>query len=308
MTMVRTASAVSTVLFSWSVLCGTPASAAQDALARAKDLYMSAAYEDALVALSDYRPAPTERVEADEYRAFCLLALGKLDDATKVIEQIVTANPTFQPPEAQASPRIQDAFRSVRRRLLPAIVRQIYTDAKSAYDRADYDVASKQFERVTTLLADADVAASGDLADLRVLSKGFGDLIQKQQTAAAAAQPPAPSQPPPPQAAPKPSAEIDRVYSAEDVDVIAPVAISQTVPPWRPTGPQPAAPREVTLMVLIDETGRVASVRVAGTLLPPYDAQLRQAASRWRYQPATRNGRPVKYRKAVAIRLQPNGE
>ena len=302
MTIIRTSSVVAFALASCLTIATAGAAAAQDGLARAKDLYMSAAYEDALAVLSDYHAAPGETVEADEYRAFCLLALGKQTEAARVIEEIVTTNPAFRPPEAHASPRIQEAFRTVRKRVLPTIVRQTYKDAKDAYDRSDYDTASKQFARVTALLADAELADSSDLADLRLLAKGFGDLTQKQLAAAAAPQAPPPSAPVPP--APKAASEVDRIYTADDPDVTPPVVISQTIPAWRPTGPQPQA-REVALVILIDEAGHVASARLAGTLQPPYDAILRQAASRWRYQPATRNGRPVKYQKAVAIRLQP---
>jgi tetratricopeptide (TPR) repeat protein len=305
MTMTRTASAAATILVSCSAVIGAARTAGQDALARAKDLYMSAAYEDALAVLGEYR-APSGTVEADEYRAFCLLALGKMDDATKVIEQIVTANPSFQPPDAQASPRIQEAFRSVRRRVLPTIVRQTYKDAKDAFDRADYETAARQFTRTTTLLADPEAGNSTDFADLRLLAKGFGELSQKQlaqkQAAAPAAPPPPPELTPPP---PKPTANPDRTYGPEDPDVTPPVAVSQVVPPWRPTGPRPSS-REIVLMLLIDETGTVVSVRLAGTLQPPYDAMLRQAASRWKYRPALRNGRPVKYQKAVAVRLDPS--
>jgi tetratricopeptide (TPR) repeat protein len=295
------------LLVSWSAILGTLAAAAdQDALARAKDLYLSAAYDEALAALRDYHSPPDEMVEADEYRAFCLFALGKVDDAARVIEQIVAARPSFQPAAAQASPRIQEMFRSVRRRVLPAIARQAYTEAKDAFARSDFDVAAKQFERVTALLADADVADSGDLSDLRLLAKGFGELIEKQTAEAArpAAARPAAARPASVQASPREASEVDRIYGADDSDVTPPVAISQTLPPWHPTGPQ-GETYECALLVVIDETGRVVSVRVTGTLSAPYEILLRQAAGRWKYRPALRNGRPVKFQRAIAIRLQP---
>ena len=300
MSTTRTAPAVAIVLVSWWTMVGSPAAdAAQDQLARAKDLYTSAAYDEALEALGDYKPAAADAIEANEYRAFCLLALGKTDEATRAIEQIITAHPSFQPPEALASPRVQEAFRTVRRRLLPAIVRQTYTSAKEAFDRSDFDAAAKEFDRVRTLLNDTDVADSGDLADLRLLSKGFGELIQKMSTPAALPAVPVASPPSSAEAVP----EGDHVYGHDDPDVTPPVVISQTVPSFRPTGQQ-SDKAEVALVILIDETGSVASVRLQGTLGGPYDAMLRQAAARWKYQPATKNGRPVKFQKAVAIRLK----
>ena len=38
---------------------------------------------------------------------------------------------------------------------------------------------------------------------------------------------------------------------------------------------------------------------------PQYDAMAVAAAKRWRYQPATLNGTPVKYRKAVQVSVKP---
>src|SRR5262249_58503348 len=99
------------------------------------------------------------------------------DDARAVIEQIVRANPSFRPSEMQASPRLQEAFSDVRRRVLPSVVRQAYTQAKAAYERKELDAAGQQFDRVVTLLDDPAIA-SGELADLRILSSGFLDLVK----------------------------------------------------------------------------------------------------------------------------------
>src|SRR5262249_60928820 len=101
-------------------------------------------------------------------------------------QQIVEANPSFQPSDAQASPRLKDAFRDVRRRVLPSIVRQTYFEAKLAFDRKDVEAAGIGFESVVALLEDTDAAGAGDLADLRMLSKGFLELIKTTAPPAAA--------------------------------------------------------------------------------------------------------------------------
>ena len=57
---------------------------AQDPLSAAKDLYASAAYEDALSTLSRMdggSTAPEIARQVDEYRAFCLYALGRTREA-----------------------------------------------------------------------------------------------------------------------------------------------------------------------------------------------------------------------------------
>src|SRR5262245_43169657 len=187
MTITRAASLVAIALASWSTIAVSQ-TAAQDTLARVRDLYASAAYDEVLALLSQVeRPSARAEAEVDQYRAFCLLALGRSDDARKVIQQIVEANPQFQPSDAQASPRLKDAFRDVRRRVLPSIVRQSYAEAKLAYDRKDLEAAGIGFESVVALLDDADVSGAGDLADLRILSKGFLDLVKS------APPPPAPA-------------------------------------------------------------------------------------------------------------------
>jgi thioredoxin-like negative regulator of GroEL len=293
MAIARTVPAILAVLVSSSVILVTPASASgQDELARAKELYASAAYDDALAALSNYRGAGGDLIEVDEYRAFCLLAVGKTEDAGKVIEQIIARHPSFQPSEAQASPRIQEAFRRVRRRVLPALVRRAYNEAKETFDRKEFATAAKQFDQVIALINDADGADSGDLVDLRTLSKGFADLIKTMPAAA----------PEPAKIQSKATAPIEAIYSTRDVDVSPPVPILQRMPPWHPMIGDDG-PYEATLMLIIDETGNVASATLIGSLRPSYDALLREVAPRWKYRPAMKNGRPVKFQKVIAIRL-----
>ena len=87
----------------------------QDALTRAKDLYASAAYDDALAVLDQLKldSSSPDVVEAGQYRAFCLLALGRSDEGRKAIAGIVEADPLFQPAETQMSPRLVTVFRDV---------------------------------------------------------------------------------------------------------------------------------------------------------------------------------------------------
>jgi hypothetical protein len=302
MTITRAASVAAVlvaVTLATSAAVVSPA-AAQDTLARVRDLYTSAAYDEALALLNQVdRPSAQAEAEVDQYRAFCLLALGRSDDARKVIQQIVEANPSFQPSDAQASPRLRDAFRDVRRRVLPSIVRQTYREAKSAYDRKDFEAAGIGFESVVALLEDADVTGAGDLADLRILSKGFLDLVKTTPPPAAA--PAATATAPPPTAA-VPDARA--IFGPTDADVTPPVAISQAMPPWYPSRHDTQI-YQGALILVIDETGAVSSVRSQGQLPPPYLAVLRRAAASWTFQPAMRNGVPVKYSKTVGVRLSP---
>ena len=172
---------------------------AQETVAAARDLYTSANYEDALAVLSRLdtpSSQPSDRMAINQYRAFCLLALGRMPEAERAIEAVLTVDLLYRPSDAAMSPRLRSAFAGVRQRILPSIVQQEYARAKTAFDREDFPSAIAQFDRVLQALADPDLgAAAGNLADLRTLATGFRDLSIK-----AAAPPPAPPAPTPPPA------------------------------------------------------------------------------------------------------------
>src|SRR5262245_37968523 len=90
-----------------------------DSLAVARDLYASAAYEDALAVLNRLAPANRNAEETrgvEEYRAFCLIALGREAEAQRAIEAVVTNDPSYRP-ASDVSPRVRTAFADVRRRM-----------------------------------------------------------------------------------------------------------------------------------------------------------------------------------------------
>src|SRR4051812_17453813 len=91
-----------------AVLTASTATAQDRDLSAARELYASAAYEDALVALNRLRSSehpPSQAPIIEQYRAFCLLALGRATDAEQAIEAGVTADPAFHPADDQIWPR-----------------------------------------------------------------------------------------------------------------------------------------------------------------------------------------------------------
>ena len=94
--------------------------AAQDNLTRARELYESAAYEEALVELGRLKTAdPASSAAAiDRYRALCLMALSRGAEADEVIESIVISDPLYLPAATEAAPRVRAAFSAVRQRPL----------------------------------------------------------------------------------------------------------------------------------------------------------------------------------------------
>lgn len=306
----RRSARVAVALLGWLAVA-TPAWAQQDTLARAKDYYASAAYEEALDVLRKLNTAPPsdDAREIAVYQLFCLLALGRLEETKKTIETIVRADPLYHLSEDAASPRVRTLFEDTRRPLLPGIIKDLYTKAKAAYDRKDFAEATNGFDRVIGLIDDAGLADSPGIGDILTLATGFRDLIGVPAPAAPAPPPLAPKTDPSPapSAAAKPP-EAPRTYGPHDGFVVRPIAISNQLPAWRPTGLDARQEFNGDLELLIDETGKVISAVLRRSVHRLYDPVLIEAAQRWKFQPATFNGMPVRYRYVVEVHLRPGGE
>jgi TonB family protein len=277
-----------------------PAPAAS--LSAARTLYASAEYGGALDMLNGLvsdTPAGPERQAIDLYRALCFVAVGNSAEATRVIDAMILQDPLYRPSSDDVPPRLRSAFTDARRRLLPAIVQQSYVSAKSAFDKKDYSAATRGFSQILAALSDPDlesVSSQPPLSDLKMLASGFNDLAAK-----ASAPPPAP--PAPVVAAPAPVVEaVARVYSPSDADVVPPITVRQAVPPYPG---RVLVGGSLVMDVIIDVTGAVESATLASPPNAAYDKLALGAAKTWQYQPATLNGKPVKYRKRIQITLVP---
>ena len=277
----------------------------RDVVGAARELYASARYDEALAVLNDLRPsdngsAVSDRKAIEQYRSLCLLALGRGSEAESAIAAVVTADPSYQPGEVEASPRVRAAFSDVRRRLLPEIASGRYAEAKAFFDRKDHAAAAQHFRQVIALLDDPDMG--GKLPDLRMLANGFLDLAL-----AAAAPPPAPAPVKPtaaaaPMPAPAPPRDPNRAYTMGDKDVQPPVMMRQEMPRLTPAMKSQAREKGV-VEIVIDELGRVTGVAIRESVHPMFDADLIAHAREWRYRPATLAGKPVRYRKMIQINV-----
>lgn len=204
-----------------------------ETLTRVRDLYQSAAYDEALDLLDGLQtdPASQNGAAIAEYRVFCLVALNRSAEARTAIAALVTANPFHQPSEAQASPRIRAAFREVRRDLFPGLVQRSYADARAAFDRKDPE-AIAAFDRVVALLDDPEAETITGRSDLRTIVRGFRDLA-KAVAAAAAPASPAP-----------PAGEQTDAGLPQSVAQAAPVGRIDRAAPPPGTSPVHAAPAE----------------------------------------------------------------
>jgi hypothetical protein len=157
--------------------------AAQDPLGAAKDLYASAAYEDALSALSRIdsgSTAPDIARQVDQYRAFCLYALGRTPEAESVAESMIRKEPLARLDAADASPRLEMMFTDVRKRLLSSLIREQFRTARSALDRKSFSAAEPPLTAARLMIIEAEKLGVKDdgLGDLSLLVDGFLQLIR----------------------------------------------------------------------------------------------------------------------------------
>jgi TonB family protein len=227
-------------------------------------------------------------------------------------------------------------FHDVRRRVLPTAARSLYAKAKASYDQRNFADAHREFSALLQITSDPDAAAQREaLGDLRQLAEGFLKLSENEleqakraeetrlaedakraveearsqeaaaptasPTPAVAAAPPSPR----PTTTPVPS---QPVYTALDATVKPPVELRREMPRWTPSNRAMAAMTLSGLLeIVIDETGSVMSASMAKPVTPTYDQLLLQSARTWRYSPATREGKPVRYRQVLEIVLRPAG-
>lgn len=303
-------SCVRVLIVSVLLLAGLPAPvfARQDLIARVKDYYANASYEEALQTL---RSAPAASpgagvTDVAAYQVFCLVALGREREATDAIAAIVRVDPLYHPPETDVSPRIRSFYENVRKPLLPAIVRQLYASAKERLERKEHAQAKKDLDQVIALLDEMKASGDQDLADLRTLALGFRDLAVIAAAREAAPPPPPPAAPAPvvqPVTLRTPPKEIV-VYSPVDRDVTMPVVVTRTLPPWRAISQvERLQTFRGQLELLIDENGKVLSTKMLKPLRPDYDPVLMKSAMSWTFRPATKDGKPVRYRYVMDMQL-----
>ena len=274
-----------------------------DALAAAKALYASGAYEEAITRLGP-PDLPGASPEGEQYRALSLLALGRADDARQTLEQLVTRNPFFTVYNADVSPRLVTMLRDVRRRVLPGRIRSLYAGAKADFEQRQYPKAATQLNELMMLLADEDLANDqASFGDLKLLAEGFLLLAEREISVATRAAEIGVS---------KPAERTDparvpvRLYSVEDRDVVAPIEISRTMPQWTPPhNAAQAVEYRGILRIVIDEQGRVELATLMQPVSPAYDPILLAAAKEWKFKPATKNGSPVKFQKLIGVVLKP---
>jgi hypothetical protein len=273
-----------------------PARASGADLASVKSLYASASYDEALTEL-DKIDAGNWVEQVDEYRALCLVAIGRTREAEQALEHLVRVSPLHSMTNDRTSPRLVALFEAVRARIMPMVARESYAKARSSYDNGDFDAAVSEFRQLAQLLSDPSlVEQDPNLAEMRKLGEGFAELATAKLNVSAPAAAAITSRPtvPPPEKAPDRSSP--SLFTAEDRDVVPPVALTRTMPRWTP-GFSAGGVRSLRgiLDIVTDAHGDVESVRLVSSVSPQYDRALLAYARDWKFTPAKRHGEPVRY-------------
>jgi ketosteroid isomerase-like protein len=180
------------ILTVWLLAAQAGAAVPSDRLAGVRALFAAADYEAALIVLStdDVASSPG----ADQYRALCLLALGRFDDVDRLLESLIRRDPTFTMSVSEVTPRMIALFRQTRQRLLPGILDDRFKAAKTSFEQGRHAEAAVQFRALLTLLADDDVMSSDGPPvnrDMKRVAEGFLNLSTSSlaESSKAAAQP-----------------------------------------------------------------------------------------------------------------------
>ncbi len=261
-----------------------PPVSAQDPLSAARALYAAARYEDALSAFDAIKSrgalSAEDGLAVEQGRAYCLLALGRKADARAAIEAVVTLDPLFVPGEDETPPKIRAAFRDARRSALPDMLDHLYSRAKNASDSKNFIEAAAGFSRILALLDDPDLTLEpGPRADMRAMAKGFLGLTQATTT----------------------------LFDATWKDVTPPVPERTAIDipsSMRPLG----AAVTLAIEVILTAQGTVESATVRKPDTSGLAPLVLRAMLAWRYRPAAREGRPVRYRMVVQVAIPPRGQ
>lgn len=280
-----------------------------DPLAAVKAAYVATEYEEALTLLSSL-DGGTARDQADVYRALCLLALGRMNEVTRVLHTLAARNPSYRMSEAEVTPRLIALFADVRRRQAQAQVTEAYTAAKATFDAGRFADASVRFGGVLSLLtAHAAVLDPADATtrDLPQLSKGFRDLADAEVARAKALAAAAAAPPPPPPTASAPAAVVPRpemliesvvqryalAYSALDAAAVVRVFPSESVSVLEAAfgrlKSQSIDPRNVA--VTLDPAGDTATVTLT-----------------WAARAAPKIGSTIRAERLTTLRMVRNGD
>jgi hypothetical protein len=221
-------------------------------------------------------PAPEDLAN----RAAGLISAGKIADAAIVFDALVLTYPLYEPDANELAPDALATFRNSRRSLLPNIAVREYNRARDALLAGDVDGALDLGRQVSAMLERLETGAAPPELGARV-QQLLGEATVMRATAE------------------------QIVYSRGDVEVVPPRPLSRQFPAAPPIGIP--AHRIGVLDMVIGTRGDVEIVKLHTPLNRYHERMIVSAAKAWRYRPALREGKPVRFRLSLLINLPESG-
>jgi hypothetical protein len=196
-----------------------------------------------------------------------------------MFDALVQASPLYEPRQSDLTPEALAAFRNARNRLLPGIAIRDYDRAKSALTGGDPDRALTLANQAAGVLQKLSEEPAPNLR------RNTQDLIEQATVA---------------------KAEADEIiYTKADAGVVPPRPLSRQFPL---KGPPEVPPNRIGMLeIVVGRLGDVEAVKLHTPLNRYHERMIVSAAKAWRYRPATKDGRAVRYRLTVAINLPESG-
>jgi hypothetical protein len=212
-------------------------------------------------------------------RASALFSEGKSADAGIVLDLLVMTAPLYQPGPNELTAVGFDALRASQRQLLPSIAARELDRATAALNSGDLDRAVTLSASVSALLDRFDPDSAYPLR-----SK-LQQLLRRTEATRNAIE--------------------NAVYGATDGDVTPPQPLSRQFPEGVPTG-IPAA-RIGTLELIVGKKGDVEFVKLHTPMNRYHERMIVSAVKAWRYTPALRGGKPVRFKLTISVNLPEAG-
>jgi hypothetical protein len=217
------------------------------------------------------------RVESPVAVVPVLPAATDRDDALRrKFDALVLSNPLYRLDGEQTTPEAVTALRESKRLLLPSLAKRDADRAREALDQGDVDRALSEVTRATAILDDPDVGPVPS-----VLRETVRQLLARARAAR--------------------TSEEGRIYTAIDVGIVPPLPLGRQLPATGPSGI--SAELVGQLELLIGRNGEVEAVKLHTPLNRYHERMIVSAAKAWRYEPATKDGKSVRFRLYRSVTL-----
>jgi hypothetical protein len=224
-------------------------------------------------------PATSESPADLVRRASALLSAGKSSDAAIALDLLVLTAPMYDPSPGELSADGSAAFQASQRLLLPNMASRELDKASAALSAGDADGAAALGDRTAAMLDRFDVDGSSPLRPK------LEQLMRRAGTLRATAE--------------------NTVYGLSDSDVTPPQPLSRQFPEGVPAGIPPQ--RVGTLELIVGRGGDVEFVKLHTPLNRYHERMIVSAVKAWRYLPAVKAGKPVRFRLTISVNLPESG-